>query len=444
MSRKTPQQILKDYKPEIPGKGISVFCRALFAGLEASKPAKYTYLFNKNKMKGKQVLILACHASHDDYIHVIRGYKWANPNIVTGFHSMLENGVFKLMMRAGVIPKPLYEPYPAAVKNIIRLVKEGASILLFPEGIQSMNGHSQPLQPQTAKLVKKLGLDVVLVKSKGAYLAYPRYDPKPRKGRVEYIYEHLLTAEALKVISELELENLLAEKMRYNDFVENETAGFEYKSKRGNANNLENLLIVCPKCLREFTMRSDKNSLTCECGFKALVDDRYSLTFPNESAPFTRIDEWYDWQVDRIREEIRDPAFSISYKAAHNTFDMSGKGSSMKKNLGRGILTLTCEGISYKGDDCEEAVPPWEEPQTNPPTNGVELFFPISKIPSAPFIGGRGNEFYFKNCYHEFIIEDDDRRKAVKFLIATELLHNETDETRKQLYDDIYKNGGLK
>ncbi|MBR7077386.1 MAG: hypothetical protein IKI41_01420 [Clostridia bacterium] len=46
----------------------------------------------------------------------------------------------------------------------------------------------------------------------------------------------------------------------------------------------------------------------------------------------------------------------------------------------------------------------------------------MPRMSSTPFIGGRGNEFYFENCYHEFIITDD-RRKAVKMLTAVESLY---------------------
>ncbi|MBQ3893759.1 MAG: 1-acyl-sn-glycerol-3-phosphate acyltransferase [Clostridia bacterium] len=428
MKKRAPHEVLKDYTPEIPGKGISFLMRALIFFMNAPAPAKFVYNYDKKALKGKPVLIIAAHASRDDYKYVIHGYRQANPNIITGYHSMLKPGLFQIMMKCGVIPKTLYEPCPSAVKSILRLKKEGASFLLFPEGIQSMCGREHPLRPDTGKLVKKLGLDVVVATSRGAYLSCPRYNPKSARGKIVYTFDHVFTPEDLKDLDSAEIERVLSNKLTYNDFISNEKPRYRYRHAHGNASGLDNLLIVCPLCKKEFTMKTEGREIVCECGSRVRIGDDYSLT-PSVTIsefPFARLDEWYDFQCEFIKNEALKEGFRLSYECNHNTFDMASGSKTMKRRLGSGTLTLTREGLTYKGDDKETAYPPYSAPPSSRDSDtlqdGVNLFFPIEKVPSAPFIGGRGNEFYFENCYHEFIITDD-RRKAVKMLTAVESLY---------------------
>ena len=148
-----------------------------------------------------------------------------------------------------------------------------------------------------------------------------------------------------------------------------------------------------------------------------VTETRISLTSPSDSA--------FEVDVGEGGKAYVEPGMlDLAGEGTYHVWATDAHGNPTP--LGSGTLTLTREGLTYKGDDKETAYPPYSPPPSSRDSDtlqdGFNLFFPIEKVPSAPFIGGRGNEFYFENCYHELIITDD-RRKAVKMLTAVESLY---------------------
>ena len=169
-NKKTPGEIIESYEPALPTKTAAFAMRRLIGAATFGSGVKYEYLFDKKAMKGRHVLILADHASTDSYLYVLRGYPFVEPNVVIGYQNIFIRGIFGLFLKCGIIPKKLYEPDLRPVISMLRIVRAGGSLLLFPEGIQSMDGSTQPINPATAEFVKRCGIDVVLCKSqeKGA------------------------------------------------------------------------------------------------------------------------------------------------------------------------------------------------------------------------------------------------------------------------------------
>ncbi len=424
MHRKTPEMIIKEYRPERPKKWALFPVRLLLRTLSLFRPARFSYGFDKKAMRKKQIVVLADHASYDDFIHVCAGCDFTDPNVIVGYHNLFVPGLFRLLLGVGVIPKSLYESDVASVRNILRLKKEGASFLLFPEGIQSMSGGMQPLNPSTVRLLKKLGLETVLCTSRGAYLSRPRFDRKYRRGRAEYRFETLFSTDDLEKRSEEDLYRELLGRFRYNDFQWNAEAGNTYKSSVPLAHGLENLLYLCPVCGREFTLKVEGTDVVCEaCGNRVTVGPDYGLT-PAEGSklPVKRIDEWYGLQVRRAAEEAEKEDFSIFYPAEYQRYDLSRMRFDMQRSVGAGTVTLDREKWTYRGT-----------------MNGEEkeLSFELRRIPSAPYMSGTGNEFYYGGDYHAFLMTGD-RRLSVKVLLMIEALHNRTDAERAKYYEDAY------
>ena len=126
----------------------------------------------------------------------------------------------------------------------MRLHKKGASFLLFPEGIESTDGTTQPLHPATARLIKKLAMDTVLCKSHGSFLYGPKFDTSKRKGRLEFNFEILFRKEEFENMTEEEIYSRLLEKFRYNDFEWNKEKQYKYKGKFPLAHKIDNLLYI--------------------------------------------------------------------------------------------------------------------------------------------------------------------------------------------------------
>jgi 1-acyl-sn-glycerol-3-phosphate acyltransferase len=70
-----------------------------------------------------------------------------------------------------------------AIDKARELVRDGWSIVVFPEGTRSMDGHMQRFRHGAARLALELGIPVVPIAIVGAYQAMPKGSWWPRPGR---------------------------------------------------------------------------------------------------------------------------------------------------------------------------------------------------------------------------------------------------------------------
>ncbi len=62
----------------------------------------------------------------------------------------------------------------SALKTVIRKIREGEGVVLFPEGTRSKDGHLQPAQAGVGLVIAKTLAPVVPMRIFGAYEAFPR------------------------------------------------------------------------------------------------------------------------------------------------------------------------------------------------------------------------------------------------------------------------------
>ena len=418
---RTSREVLDEYVPDIPITAAGKLTRTIMRLSTMKCPAKFNYGFKKRDMKGRQVLILSQHTSRDDPYYVNAGYPFIQPNAIMSRHNVLIPVFYRLLLKDGVILKSLFEPDTAALRQMMRLYKKGASFLLFPEGVQSVCGFTQPIHPATARLIKKLAMDTVLCTSHGAYLCNPRFDTNKRRGRLEYNYDILFTKEELKELSEEELYERLLKAFRYNDFEWNSKKQFRYKGKVPCAHGIDKLLFVCPRCKRQYEMHVEGDRLLCSCGSAVTIDECYNLIPDDKDFPFKRIDEWYLWERDVIAEETSREDFRLEYDVEYKMLNEGNlfKGSYVK--VGEGKLLLDREHLRYNGTRNGEP---------------VELVFDISRVPSMTVTRSMANELYYDGVYHQFPIKGD-KPEAIKMMSAVEILHDAGDPERSKARKDV-------
>lgn len=423
LKRRTPGEILQDYVPDIPVKSAAVLTRTIMRLITVGRPAVISYGFDKREMKDRQVLILAQHASRDDPYYVNAAYPFVQPNAVMGMTNVLIPVMFRLLLADGVILKSLFEPDLTAMRHLMRLHKKSASFLLFPEGIHSVDGSTQPIHPATARLIKKLAMDTVLCTSHGAYLSTPRFDAdNKRKGRIEYNFEMLFTKEELREISEEDLYARLLEKFVYNDFKWNSNNQYSYKAKVPLAHGIDNMLFICPCCGRKFTMHVEHDRLLCSCGSAVTIDDRYNL-IPDDSRdfPFRRIDEWYRWQQDTIAEDVRREDFLLTEYAVFNKLNTEDLRRGRFITAGEGRIEIDRDHFRYTGTDDGK---------------DVDLKFEISRMPCASVTKAMANEFFYDGVYHQFAVKSGPGH-AMNLMMTVEALHDMTDADRRKAREDV-------
>lgn len=180
--KRTPKEILQSRKVILPKPFAYECLRAVYRldGLFCN--ASYHYHFDVKELKGKQIIFLADHASRISYSYSLAGFKGFRFNVVTGYQNLFNRLLFQWECDLGIIPKKTAATDIKCVRDIFRVLKLGGNIAVFPEGVQSCSGSESEINKSIASFLKKAKLPVVLCKSYGAYLSYPRYNKKRRIG----------------------------------------------------------------------------------------------------------------------------------------------------------------------------------------------------------------------------------------------------------------------
>ena len=386
---------------------------------------QFSYDYDPKTIQKEPVVLLSAHASRTEFIYSIYGFGRHDINVVCGYQNILKKGLYHLFIQFGAISKYLYQPDYMCVKNMLRALKRGGSVGLFPEGIQSTSGSTHPINPATAQFIKSCKANVVVCTSRGAYLATNRYSADRKKGYIGLHYSHLFTPEKLKELSTEEIYEKLLQTIRYNDFAFNKEARNKYVGKLPNASGIDKILYKCPECKKEYTLRVPYDTIKCEsCGFEAGVDEYYDLVpIKGETLP-ENIDEWFKWQRRCVAQEVKNDDFEMTLVGSLCTIklDKLRKPPHDKKILSVGRATLTNRGFSFVGECNGER---------------ADFFFEAKSIYSITFSTKGFLEFYHNNDYF-MIIPENREQCLIKWTLAAEEIHNLYDERWRAVCEDVY------
>ena len=309
----------------------------------------------------------------------------------------------RFMMRSlGFVPKALFNPDLESVKKIIKHVKNGTSIMMFPEGRLSIDGSSYECANGTASLLKKLGIPVIIFNINGDYFANSKVRKSKRRPLVEVRVRRIIEKDELESLSTENLEVLLNESLEHNEFEYAKEHVYKDKNK---AENLDAVLYHCPKCGKEFLMHSEGNSLYCDCGFRLDIDEHFA--FNENEYGLNNIHDYYEYQKDIERKrlaEVGDDDIIISQEVIVKKMSFVDKKEDVE---GEGICTITKKGFSFSGKVGDD-----------------ELSFSHT-LESLQALAFSINEEY--ECYHNnelyYFYPKENRKSCTKVALIYDLLH---------------------
>ncbi|MCD7784767.1 MAG: 1-acyl-sn-glycerol-3-phosphate acyltransferase [Oscillospiraceae bacterium] len=184
-----------------------------------------------------------------------------------------------------------------SVKEMLRRVRNGSSLLLFPEGHRSADGVTMPTTPALGKLIKQSKCTLITMKITGGYFAEPRWAKTVRKGRITAGVVGTYSADELKSMTSEEVAKLVDRDI-YEDAYERQRANPEKYTGERLAEGLENHLFLCPKCGKVSTLHTKDNRFWCDCGMSGIYDEYAWLHSTDESyqLPFDNVRDWTRWQ----------------------------------------------------------------------------------------------------------------------------------------------------
>ena len=225
----------------------------------------------------------------------------------------------------------------AAAMSILRTLKRGNNVCIFPEGNRSWNGVTGPLHPTTAKIVKASKTALVTFKMTGGYLTSPRWCLSNRRGRMHGRVENVYTAEQIAGMSEEELMSAI-ERDLYEDAFETQRGEMTPYKGHVIASRLETALYVCPKCGGLCTMHSYDTRFYCsDCGLSVIYNPYGFFENGNNDVTFSTVYEWDVWQEKKLREMdfSSDPIFTDEDQTL-----LEIDGDHTSKVIAEGTMTL--------------------------------------------------------------------------------------------------------
>ncbi|MBO5868072.1 MAG: 1-acyl-sn-glycerol-3-phosphate acyltransferase [Oscillospiraceae bacterium] len=335
----------KPYKPSVLLQTV-VRIASIFDLL----PTKFKYTEKGMEKIGKNepCLILMNHSSFID-LKIASGIFYPRRyGIVSTFDTLM--GKELLMRLVGCFPTQKFVTDITLIKDMQYLLQEKkVSVLMYPEAGYSFDGCTTTLPRKMGVLLKKLGVPVVTVITKGAFARDPLYNGlQLRKVPVSAEVTCIATAEELKSKSVAELDALIDEAFSFDNFRWQQENGIKI-TEPFRADGLHRILYKCPHCGAEDSAEGKGISWTCHhCGKQYTLTETGFLEATDGHSKFTHIPDWMSWQREQVRKELERGEYSldvpvkigmmVDFKALY----MVGEGRLVQD--GEGIHLTGCDG----------------------------------------------------------------------------------------------------
>lgn len=230
---------------------------------------KFNYSFDKIDNGGKPFLLLINHNLNTDAILV--GLASKEPLYFVASEHMLRGGLgAKWVMR--YFQPIIHTKGKTGVKSLgemMKALKAGYSVALFPEGNRSFNGLTLSIPENTGRIAKKSGASLITYRMEGGYFTHPRWSTSVRRGKMRGNLVNIYSPEKLETMTDEEINEAVNRDLYEDAFATQERENVRFKGKNL-ALGLESTVFMCPSCGKIGTLTSDSKHLWCkECDFKA-------------------------------------------------------------------------------------------------------------------------------------------------------------------------------
>ena len=296
------------------------------------------------------------------------------------------------LKRSGFIPKRMFTNDFECTLGIIRALKAGYSVPIFPEGRLSTDGGPSQVPESVGKLVQLLKKPVVLVRISNGYFAKPKWRSFRLRQPINVEVMDVIKPEELKTLSTEDVMKRIEDVICFNEF-ENENVS--YRSKKL-AKGLENVLYMCPHCKTMYSNVTKGNTITCpHCGKTYHIKPNYQF----EEADIKNIFEYYKLIKKYELENLDKTFFDIEVDTVIFEKDMK------KTRKDKGVFHLDSKTMSYK-------------------SNLTDLYFEYEtkEIEGLAYSVNKEFETYYNGELYYFYPSKDNRKICTRVALFQELV----------------------
>ncbi len=236
-------------------------------------------------------LILMNHQTGFDQFFV--GMTFHQPVYYIATEDIFSLGWVSDLIRWLVAPIPIRKQTTdiKAVKDCIKVAREGGAICLAPEGNRTFHGKTVYMNPAIASLAKKLAMPIAFFRIEGGYGIQPRWSDVTRKGTMRSYVSRVMEPEEFQDMSRDDLAALIRQEL----WVDEANVSGEFIHPK-NAEFLERAMYVCPWCgLSTFESHGDIIRCT-KCGREIRHLPTKELEGIGFEFPHRFVADWYEWQ----------------------------------------------------------------------------------------------------------------------------------------------------
>ena len=256
--------------------------------------------------------------------------------------------------------------------SILKKLRKGDNICIFAEGVRTWDGVTAPIHPTTAKLVKSAKCGLVTYKLTGGYFTSPMWSGKnTRRGKLSGEVVNVYSKEQLAEMSLDEIAAIITADLHEDAYETQEREKVKYKGKRL-AENLENLLFICPKCGSYDSFFSKGSKVNCKDCDYSFEYDEYGMLSDDK---LNTVKKFSDYQQKIIETDVKE---NKTYSADFAT--ISTVENHVETRIGEGRLTMNTD-IFQCGEVC----------------------IPLSNISEMAMHGKRALVFSANDKYYEVI-----------------------------------------
>ena len=219
-----------------------------------------------------------------------------------------------LMRGLGCIPTQKFVRDITLISDMRHVLQHNRkSVVLYPEASYSFDGTTTPLPRGLGRLIKALGVPVVMITTFGSFTRDPLYNNlQKRKVKVSAKAECLFTADEISSLPVDVMNSRLDQAFNLDYFRWQEENGVLVKEPF-RADSLNRVLFRCPHCGAEGQMEGKGTSLKCTaCGKEWTMEENGRIKAQDGVTEYPHIPDWYAWERETIRKEVLDGTYSMS------------------------------------------------------------------------------------------------------------------------------------
>ncbi|MDD6095377.1 MAG: hypothetical protein PUC29_06510, partial [Clostridia bacterium] len=176
----------------------------------------------------------------------------------------------------------------------------------------SFDGCATPLPKGLSRLLKRLRVPVIMIKTSGAFLRDPLYNClQKRKVPVHADVTCLFSRRETETLDAAEMDKILRDAFTFDNFADQKKSRTAV-TEPFRADGLHRILYRCAACGAEGATEGRGTELFCRsCGKKYTLTEYGELSAQDGKTEFSHIPDWYEAERREVRREIENGSYLL-------------------------------------------------------------------------------------------------------------------------------------